>query len=307
MPAYWMTYKPLGPGSPRGWPVEKLQNLVERFNADPSSATEWWRIASHASAQVDDRIYLFKQGADPRGIFGVGRIIQGPEYRDNPSDHEGAQHRALIRFTELVDPTKSFLLSLTEMDDVVPSSLINAQASGTGVAAEIAEQLDRRLSARNGRATLPLDPARSDDETFYPESIQDVRNRALRAICIRRGQQAFRAALLSAYSGRCSITGCAVADVLEAAHIFPYQGSLTNHVTNGLLLRTDLHTLFDCGLIAVHPDTRRVVIAPSLEESSYAKLAGVALRRPNHDAASPSGKALRRRFEEFESWHKRSG
>jgi hypothetical protein len=145
MSAYWMTFKPLGPGAPKGWPIEKLQDLVKRFDAGPSSATEWWRIASHASARVDDRVYLFKQGSDPRGIFGVGTIDQEPEYRDNPSDHEGMQHRALIRFTALVDPTKGFLLALPEIADIVPSSLINAQASGNKVADDVAEQLDRLL------------------------------------------------------------------------------------------------------------------------------------------------------------------
>ncbi|GGC69247.1 hypothetical protein GCM10011504_53930 [Siccirubricoccus deserti] len=268
MSAYWMTFKPLGPGAPKGWLIERLQDLVERFDADSSGATEWWRIASHASARVDNRIYLFKQGFDPRGIFGVGTIVQGPEYRDNSSDHEGMQHRALIRFTALVDPTKGFLLAVPEIADIVPPSVINAQASGNKVADDVAEQLDRRLAAWIAEASPPLGVDQADDEAFDPDSIEEVRRRALRAIRVRRGQPAFRAALLQTYAGRCAITGCAVPDVLEAAHIVPYQGLLTNHVTNGLLLRADLHTLFDCGLIAVRLDTRRVVTSPSLEGSS---------------------------------------
>jgi hypothetical protein len=256
---------------------------------------------------VDDRIYLFKQGSDPRGIFGIGTIIQKPQYRDDPSDHEGMQHRALIRFTALVDPTKGFLLALHEIADIVPSSLINAQASGNKVPDDVAEQLDHRLGAWIVDAPPPLEVVQADDEAFDPDSIKDVRRRALRAIRVRRGQPAFRAALLQAYAGRCAITGCAVPDVLEAAHIVPYQDSLTNHPTNGLLLRADLHTLFDCGLIAVHPDTRRVVTSPSLQGSSYAKLASRVLRPPNDDAASPSRKALLRRFAEFELQQKRNG
>jgi hypothetical protein len=46
----------------------------------------------------------------------------------------------------------------------------------------------------------------------------------MRAICVRRGRPAFRAALLAAYGGRCAITDCDVEDVLEAAHISPYSG-----------------------------------------------------------------------------------
>jgi predicted restriction endonuclease len=207
----------------------------------------------------------------------------------------------------LVDPTKSFLLELPEIADIVPLALINAQASGNKVSDDIAEQLDHRLAAWIADALPPLGIDQADDDAFDPDSNTDVRQRALRAIRVRRGQPAFRAALLHVYAGRCAITGCAVRDVLEAAHIVPYQGSITNHVTNGLLLRADLHTLFDCDLIAIHPDNRRVVISPSLEGSSYAKLAGRALRAPNDDAASPSRKALLRRFAEFEVQQNRQG
>ena len=50
------------------------------------------------------------------------------------------------------------------------------------------------------------------------------------------------------YEGKCAVTGCDVPDVLQAAHIFPYMGPETNHPSNGLL-RADIHTLFDLGLI----------------------------------------------------------
>jgi predicted restriction endonuclease len=116
---------------------------------------------------------------------------------------------------------------------------------------------------------------------------------------VRRGQKDFRAALLEAYGRRCAITGCAVEDVLEAAHITPYRGSLTNHVSNGLLLRTDLHTLFDCGLLAVDPETRTLVVADTLKSSSYAKLDGKLLRPPKAEAASPSKRNLEKRYVRF--------
>src|ERR1700722_13744752 len=42
--------------------------------------------------------------------------------------------------------------------------------------------------------------------------------------------------------------------VLEAAHITPYMGASTNSLLNGLLLRADIHTLFNLGLISIDPD-----------------------------------------------------
>ena len=58
-------------------------------------------------------------------------------------------------------------------------------------------------------------------------------------------------------------------EVLEAAHILPYRGPDTNKVVNGLLLRADVHTLFDSGLIAVDVKNMTVLVDKSLEGSEY--------------------------------------
>ncbi len=94
---------------------------------------------------------------------------------------------------------------------------------------------------------------------------------------------------------------------VEAAHIHPYLGAGTNHVANGLLLRADLHTSFDCNLLAVDPDGMRVVVAPSILASSYGKLHGRALRPRTDGWSAPSAEALRLRFEEFERTHGKTG
>ena len=63
-----------------------------------------------------------------------------------------------------------------------------------------------------------------------------------------------------------------MAEVLEAAHITPDHGAETNHSTNGLLLRSDVHVLFDLGLIGIDPDTNLIVTARELSDTSYADL-----------------------------------
>lgn len=149
----------------------------------------------------------------------------------------------------------------------------------------------------------PLAPDEADTEPFDPEGTADAHGAVARQIKARRGQQAFRDALLAAYGGRCAVTGCPVPDVLEAAHIHPYRGEETNHPSNGLLLRADLHTLLDCGLLAVDPDGFRVVVAPSIRGSAYGKLHGRALRKRAAGWPEPSAEALRLGFEEFERQH----
>jgi len=56
-----------------------------------------------------------------------------------------------------------------------------------------------------------------------------------------------------AYGGHCAMTGCGVADTLEAAHIYLYCGSSSNAICNGLILR--VHTLFDLYLVSVNSDS----------------------------------------------------
>jgi hypothetical protein len=75
-------------------------------------------------------------------------------------------------------------------------------------------------------------------------------NFGLRSVMIRRGQPKFRKKLLSLYDS-CMITGCRIKGVLEACHIVPYSVNHDNSPENGLLLRSDLHTMLDCGLLSI--------------------------------------------------------
>lgn len=133
-------------------------------------------------------------------------------------------------------------------------------------------------------------------EPFDPKGQADARARVLREVVQRRGQQKFRKALIAAYSGHCAISGCPVTPLLEAAHITPYLGPDTNSITNGLLLRADLHTLWDLGLLAVDPDTHMVWVSPEINDPTYQGLAGAHLMDPSHPAQRPSIAALQQQW-----------
>lgn len=60
--------------------------------------------------------------------------------------------------------------------------------------------------------------------------------------------------------------------------------------------QTGLHTLFDCGLLAIEPMTRTVVIAEGLKTSSYAKLIGKVRRQPREAASASSRRNLEKRY-----------
>lgn len=154
--------------------------------------------------------------------------------------------------------------------------------------------------ASDDRSGLLVDghpPAVDDVPPFDPTSIEDGRRKIAALVKRRQGQSAFRRALLRAYDRRCAVTGCDIEPLLEAAHIHPYRGPDTNSVQNGLLLRADVHTLFDLGLITVSP-ANAIVVAPGLRGTEYATLAGRALRFPKASADRPSELAL--------AWHRES-
>lgn len=137
-----------------------------------------------------------------------------------------------------------------------------------------------------------IDAQAADQDEFDPENLEDARRRVLRSVAIRRGQRAFRDSLFAAYDGTCAITGCAIPDLLEAAHIYPYRGAETNRTDNGLLLRADIHTLFDCGLLAIDSQTMTVLLAEILRSSEYADFHGAPLRPSASPDCAPSKKAL---------------
>jgi hypothetical protein len=126
------------------------------------------------------------------------------------------------------------------------------------------------------------------DWEFNPAGLDDARERVAGEILKRRGQPGFRRKLLRIYGNKCAITGCDAVEVLEACHIVPYLGPKTNHPSNGLILRADLHTLFDLGLITIEPEGMRVAVAACLRKSDYALLEVRELRKPAISSLGPT-------------------
>jgi putative restriction endonuclease len=84
----------------------------------------------------------------------------------------------------------------------------------------------------------------------------------------RLGQGAFRVMVTEAYNRRCAVTGEKTLPVLEAAHIRPYAEQGEHRVRNGLLLRADLHKLFDDFYLTVTEDLR-LRVSPRIREQFH--------------------------------------
>ncbi|MGO4449085.1 HNH endonuclease [Phyllobacterium sp. TAF24] len=136
----------------------------------------------------------------------------------------------------------------------------------------------------------------ADEVEFDPADRTDGRQKVWTELARRQGQAVFRRDLLEAYEGACAISGTDVSDVLQAAHILPYNGPKTNHVTNGLLLRADIHNLFDLKLITINPETMRVQVSPRLHGTIYWDFDGKSIVLPEKPVHHPNLMALTAHF-----------
>lgn len=157
---------------------------------------------------------------------------------------------------------------------------------------DLSEEMGRRLLAEV-QLRLAGDPVRFADEAgrYGPPTL----------VQHRLGQGLFRAAVTDAYQRECAVTNDRVLYVLQAAHIRPYALGGSHEVRNGLLLRSDLHTLFDRGYLGVDDDHRLLVSRRLRDEfdngRDYYALEGRRLTLPARQPDRPDPDLLR--------WHRR--
>lgn len=116
----------------------------------------------------------------------------------------------------------------------------------------------------------------------------------------RLGQGTFRVAVIDGYNRRCAVTGERTLPVLEAAHIKAFSAGGTHEVSNGLLLRTDIHKLFDRGYVTISSDGR-FTVSPRLRKDfqngrHYYELDGSQILLPKHTGLHPDSESL--------DWHR---
>ena len=118
----------------------------------------------------------------------------------------------------------------------------------------------------------------------------------------RLGQGAFRVLITDLYQRRCAITGEKILPVLEAAHIWPISRGGEHRLDNGLLLRSDIHTLFDKGYLTVTPHYE-VHVSRRLKEEFhnceyYRQFFGAKIALPAHADERPNTECLEKHADE---------
>lgn len=106
----------------------------------------------------------------------------------------------------------------------------------------------------------------NEDEKRYIEQLQ------------RERQKQFSNDVRAAYDGHCAISNVSERAALQAAHVDNYRGRKSQIVQNGILLRADLHLLYDSHLLGIKPNSHEIVLAESVREKGYEEL----LNRRDH-------------------------
>jgi putative restriction endonuclease len=127
--------------------------------------------------------------------------------------------------------------------------------SMTSEGAALWREVRQSVAHHAGVAEPPVEAEETGTKRFGPEYLTRS----------RLGQGAFRVLVIDAYQRRCAVTGEKTLPVLEAAHIRPYASQGPHQVSNGILLRSDLHKLFDVGYLTVTPELK-LEVSPRLRE-----------------------------------------
>lgn len=117
----------------------------------------------------------------------------------------------------------------------------------------------------------------------------------------RLGQRAFQGVVRGAYSYRCAVTGDKIRPVLQAAHIRPLTRGGEHRLDNGLLLRSDVHTLFDAGYLGLAPD-HRLVVSPRLR-GEFGNGEEFYDRAASQEPIALPARRVERPAREFLEWH----
>lgn len=123
----------------------------------------------------------------------------------------------------------------------------------------------------------------------------------------RRRQDVFRKNVLAAYDHRCALTNASTPTVLQAAHIDSFAKSKSHAVTNGILLRADVHLLYDAHLLTIRPDSGQIVVSDCVSERMYRDLDGMRMRFPKNSDCHPNDRLLEIHLQSYNNCQRKLG
>lgn len=251
------------------------ENLT-RKNLQGELFAEWGIGSAYKTVSLGDYVWIYA-GWNVKRILAVGRLERLPEPTDGNPKYKSYRHPYVIlvridsELTLRLQEGKS-RITYDQFKQWVPGAIKRANSKTTTV-------LMRWLNKK------PTGHQNQDDEVFM------IR----REVLLRTGQAKFRETIRAAYFDTCAITGVTEPTALVAAHIQPVKSKGRHGVKNGMLLRADIHNMFDSGLISVDRQYR-VHVSSLVRDQRYRKLHGKKLFLPSVKKSWPNPLNLDQHF-----------
>lgn len=208
----------------------------------------------------------------------------------------------VTRYAAVYDAGWTSLDSLVNRDEIRP--FLIKSASFNAIREIDWTAFENLLAAKGARRALGRIAARVPDLSYPLPTEPQIElahgfNQSI--VRVRRGQREFRRHILASQGSRCAFTGDAPPNALEAGHLYSY-AQLGEHVEyGGLMLRRDIHRLFDDGLLSVEPTRLRIDVAPDL--STYPQYAALHDRELTTELRTGQAEWLDRHWREHREEH----
>ncbi|MFP8941725.1 HNH endonuclease [Streptomyces fenghuangensis] len=285
--------------TPRAWLALSVgQNRQhggnDGYDDAPSTHYSWdSTVPNHAALAAGDVIVLW----DKRSLLGISvieeivkghtskttytcprcdratfkaRVTKAPKYKCGHTDCEAEFDEPNPRVREVTTYRSRHDAGWVDMAGLLSGAQLRAMCHAPKSQLSLRplrwERLEAALEYENSAAPLGV---------VNSARLRIAGGHSIATVRVRKGQASFRQGLLAAYGAVCAFTGPTPKPALEAAHLYSYAVLGEHRVGGGLLLRRDIHRLFDLGLIAVDPSRRTLHLSDELHDfPEYAKLHG---------------------------------
>lgn len=261
----------------------RARAVNDGYDDDPARHYSWDSTVPHAQdVRVGDVMVLW----DKKVLLGVSRIERITTDTASKTVYRCGECRSSnIKMRKRLTPRYRCENCVAEFDTPhsVNQQVITYRTDHAGEWVDLAGALggdELRALCEKPRSQLSLRLLRWDDfltalrEAGYGTPLEGGRGasvtaqggHARREVMVRQGQAAFRRQLLDRFGSVCAFSGPSPEAALEAAHLYSYATEARHWRDGGLLLRRDLHRLFDLGHIAIDPATETLDLTSEIRE-----------------------------------------
>jgi len=255
---------------------------LEGYKDDLSTTYSWDDRVPNGSDVAKGDFVVFWNGKHALGISVITRIVRGKGkkiiYRCPSCGQTDIYGRKNLKPTyRCKDCTLEFEDRTSEFIDV-KTSKTNHAAGWIDLAGSVdVKELKAICHSPNSQQSIRLlvqdkfitflESNSLGDRFQVPGNVQKVilGGHKKAVVRVRVGQGAFRDQLLKTYGDNCAISGPAPRSAIHAAHLYSFAKNGSHHDEGGLLLRADLHSMFDGGLLKVDVKSSNIVLDPVLE------------------------------------------